>query len=165
MDFKNGKSLLYISVRKLGKVFEIKNFKQFLKEKHLGKDALRIGYKEFYNSVKNKKSTVKSFLMNQHLISGIGNIYSDEILFQSKIHPLSKINHLLDEKIEVLYKNVKLVLNEMIKSKFENKPIPDNFLIPHRNKNGICPVCKNKIKYVKILSRTSYFCDNCQKIY
>ncbi len=165
IDFENNQYLCYFSIRKLGRIFEINNFRQFLKQKNLGKDALRISYKQFYNLVKNKKSTAKSFLMNQHIISGIGNIYSDEILFQSKIHPLSKINHLPNPVIKILYKNIKYVFEEVIKDRLQNKPLPVNFLIPNRNKNGICPVCKNKLKYVKILSRTSYFCENCQKMY
>ncbi len=92
--FMNKHKLHYISKRKLGHVEFTDNLKEFIEEKELGPDALEINEKEFIALLKDKKSMVKIALTDQSVISGIGNVYADEILFHCKIHPQQKTTDL-----------------------------------------------------------------------
>ena len=101
--------------------------------------------------------------MNQQLISGIGNIYADEVLFQSGIHPESKTHNLCQKQIKDIYKNIKEILLIAIKAKAKWDNFPDKFMIPHRKKKGVCPQGNAELKTIKINGRTTYFCPIHQK--
>ena len=106
---------------------------------------------------------LKNALLNQSFVAGIGNIYSDEILFRTKIHPKTKINSLNESKVKELFANIKEVLQVGIEKKGDLNTYPDHFLIPHRIKDDHCPVCKYEIKRIEISGRHGFFCPNCQK--
>ena len=96
IKFNNGYNLVFDDVRKLGRVYLVDNYKQFIKKKKLGIDPIRekINFSSFKKIVNGKKGSIKSVLMNQQILAGIGNIYSDEILFQAKINPKSAFDKL-----------------------------------------------------------------------
>jgi formamidopyrimidine-DNA glycosylase len=100
--------------------------------------------------------------MNQKIIAGIGNIYADEVLFQSKIHPKSSVDKLKEDSIEKLFKNMKKVLTKAIRGQADPQKFPDSYLLPYRNADNNCPVCGTKIRIVKVSGRTAYFCPDCQ---
>ena len=160
INLTNGK-ITYISTRMLGKI-TISEKQKFIKNKKLGPDALKIKQKQFETQIKKNNSFIKTFLMNQRKISGIGNIYTDEILFQSKIHPKKQIKKLENKEIKKLYKKIKEVLKQAIKNNAKPEKMPKNYLIKKREKNKKCPKCKSKIKTIKINSRTAYYCPKCQ---
>lgn len=162
-SFDNGYHLSYDCQRLLGKVRLIKSFDDFIKEKNLGPDALGIDLTSFKDIFQNKRGGIKSALMNQKNIAGIGNIYSDEILFQTGIHPKSKVNNLDDKFFEKIYKNMKQVLNKAIDAKVNPNNFPKNFVIPHRNKDGKCPIDGKDLKKVRVNGRGTYFCPKHQE--
>lgn len=82
--------LAFVCTRKLGKVTVVDSKDSFIKDKDLGPDALSVDWDTFYQKVKDRKAMIKSVLMNQSIIAGIGNIYADEVCFQSRIHPRTK---------------------------------------------------------------------------
>ncbi len=102
--------------------------------------------------------------MNQKWIAGIGNIYADEILFQSAVHPKEQTNHLSEHKIRNLFQNMKEVLKETIDSQADPERFPRFYLIPQRKKNGRCPHSHGKLKKIKVNGRSAYFCPVCQKL-
>lgn len=160
--FSNGFILSYISQRLFGKVKIIEVVTDYLRRKKLGPDALKMGYEEFKNALKRRSAYLKSLLMNQSFIAGIGNIYSDEILFQSGLHPKTHVNLLKEKQLKTLFNNIKKVLEYGISKKGILSEYSDNCLIPHRGKEENCPVCGKKIKRIKIASRHGYLCPNCQ---
>jgi formamidopyrimidine-DNA glycosylase len=101
--------------------------------------------------------------MNQHIIAGIGNIYSDEILFQAEINPNTNINKLNEKSLKKLFEKMKNVLRTAIDRKANFEDFPNNYLIPHRSKGGKCPKGDNDLQIIKISGRTSYFCPKHQK--
>lgn len=111
--------------------------------------------------------------MDQKLISGIGNIYSDEILWQAKISPLRKANSLKEKEIKVIYQKIKVVLKEAIKLQGTSivdyrkpdgaKGKMDKFLKVYRKEGQKCPRCQGIIKRVVINGRSAHFCPKCQK--
>ncbi|MEJ2296463.1 MAG: DNA-formamidopyrimidine glycosylase family protein, partial [Candidatus Lokiarchaeota archaeon] len=102
-EFNNNYILSYISTRMFGKLDITNDMDAYIGKKRLGPDALTMSYDEFIKNLKRRTTNAKTALMNQSVISGIGNIYSDEILFRSKINPMTRINLLDDDHIKTLF--------------------------------------------------------------
>ncbi len=164
LEFKNGNNLSFIDMRKFGKIGLIRDVEQFIREKKLGPDALEIDPETFIDKFKKRKGLIKPLLMNQNFIAGIGNLYADEILYQSCIHPLSKANKLSKNKLKQLYQEMIRVLNKAIE--YQDKPfsLPSSFLLPHRHLEGKCPQ-GGTLEVIKVGGRTTYYCAKQQKLY
>lgn len=161
--FNDNARLCFTCPRKFGKVYLAESLEAFKKEHKLGIDAMDLDLKTFQNLLFGKRGSIKGALLDQHLIAGIGNMYADEMLFQTKIHPNTGINELSEEEIKALYKNVHPILKTVIKSQSEESPLPENYLTPHRKPNADCPNGNGKIKKIKVAGRSTYFCPQCQK--
>lgn len=161
--FNNGFHLAYHSIRKLGEVEVIDSAVNFIDEKDLGPDALEIDLAAFKSAVAGRRMMVKSLLMNQDTIAGIGNVYSDEILFQAGIHPRTKINTLDGNVLEGLFHTMKDVLETAIDYQAEPAQFPEPFITPHRHESGHCPRCGAALARVQVGSRHGYYCPNRQK--
>lgn len=162
--YKNGYRLVYISKRKLGMITLVNNVDKFIAEKELGPDADKVNKNQFIKIMNNSRGYIKTTLMNQKKIAGIGNIYSDEILFQSQIHPKKKIKELIQDDIETLYRKMKQVFRTAVKHKAIPDDFPASYLIPVRNEKQKCPKCKKEIKRIKLSGRPAYYCPHCQKL-
>jgi len=162
--FTNNNYLSYDCQRLFGFVRLIKNLNKYKSQIQLGSDALVISKKEFLQKIDNRTAKIKSVLMNQHVLSGIGNIYADEICFQTRIHPAQPINKISIKKIDELYNAISTVLNTAIYFQADFSKYPKEYIIPHRKKNGICPLNKkHDLKTTKISGRTTYYCPIHQK--
>lgn len=112
--------------------------------------------------------------MNQNLIAGIGNIYSDEILWLAKIHPLRRANDLGDKELKNIYEAIKIILKKAVKLRgasisdyrdISGKPggyAEQRYV--YRKEGEKCPRCKGIIKRIKIKSRSAHYCPACQKL-
>ncbi len=160
--FENGYFLAYDCQRRLGKVDLIEDVDGFITKKNLGPDALAIDESTFLDHIKGKRGYIKSALMNQKLIAGIGNIFSDEILFQARLYPKTKVRHLDVDELKEIYTIMKDVLKTGIKCEAEEEEFPDDYIIPHREKRGICPICGANLGKIKVSGRSSYFCPEHQ---
>lgn len=156
--------LEFIDMRKFGKIGHTRDVERFIQNKRLGPDALDIDFKTFIGKFDKRKGLIKPLLMNQNFIAGIGNLYADEILYQSGVHPLSKANKLNDGKLKQLYQEMIKVLNKAIQ--YQDKPfsLPSSFLLSHRHPNGKCPD-GGSLKVIKVGGRTTYYCAERQKLY
>jgi len=164
IKFNNGFNLSYISIRMFGKVAIVNSIEEFIESKKLGPDAYKMTLEEFQEAVKRRSAIAKNVLLNQSFIAGIGNIYSDEILFRTKIHPKTNINSLSESKIKELFVNIKEVLEYGIKKKGDLSTYSDGLLIPHRKKEEKCPICNSDIARFEISGRHGFFCPSCQKL-
>ena len=126
-------------------------------------------------SVLFRKKCIKSILLDQKIISGIGNIYANEILFHSGLNPRKKGIKLKDFELKYLYKYSKLVLRKAILKggssirDFRNTEgakgsFQDNFKVYNKDDHN-CPnkKCNYKIKKINISNRSTFYCENCQK--
>lgn len=181
VNFIFSKAVLHwISIRKFEKLWITKNIDKISGLKDLGPDALTISKNEFLKlAQKYKTKNVKVFFMDQSIISGIGNEYSDEILFQAGIDPHHKIKDLSQKDLEKIYQQIGKVLNYAIKlrikdiknlsqehygSQQDRTTFSSKYLQAHRHIDMICPKNKNhKLKIAKIGSRSSYYCPVDQK--
>ena len=122
-----------------------------------------------------RKKCIKSILLDQKIISGIGNIYANEILFHSGLNPSKKGIKLKDFELKYLYKYSKLVLKKAILKggssirDFRNTEgakgsFQDNFKVYNKDDHN-CPnkKCNYKIKKINISNRSTFYCENCQK--
>lgn len=162
LSFSNGAVLDYIAPRKLGMIGVTAALESFVAENELGPDALGIDEKHWLELARGRQGSAKSWLMNQEVIAGIGNIYSDEILFQAKIHPARKIKQLDQRELRKLHDATQGVLEAAISVGAEPADMPNDFLLPHRKKDGRCPRCKGKLKQIHVSGRSAWYCPDCQ---
>lgn len=162
--FEDGGSLAYVSPRKLGRVSVTGSLSGFIREHELGPDALSLSQAQFRRLAEGRRGSVKSFLMNQEVIAGIGNVYSDEILFQAGIHPRSAVKDLDAADLDALRRAMRKVLRQAIAAGAEPREMPDSFLLPRRHEEGHCPRCGAPLRHVTVSGRTAWFCPDCQPL-
>jgi formamidopyrimidine-DNA glycosylase len=161
--FSNNGRLVFDDQRKFGEVELIKNPDQFLQAHGWGPDALEVNFSQFKAIVGNHRGALKAILLNQQLIAGIGNLYADEILFRSRIHPATESGRLSDKDLRRLFRAMRHVLEKAVALKTDFNRLPKSWLLTHREKGGRCPRCRRSLKSGTIGGRTSWFCANCQK--
>ena len=176
-NFVNGNSLAYCDSRMFG-TFSIYHENDYLKSKELSKLSIDPLNEKFtpeflLNKIQNINRPIKTVLLDQTIVSGIGNIYADEILFMSKLHPLTKAKQLTKNDCELICKYSKKILLDAIKHKgttiFSYKFDPNHsgeyqqFLNVHQRENKPCKNCKTPIIKIKVNGRGTYFCPKCQK--
>ncbi len=162
ITFANGYHLAYESQRKLGKVRVIDDVTQFVARKDLGADALDVNLATFKSLLAGRRGMIKSALMDQSLIAGIGNVYSDEILYQERLHPRTPVKHLDAEMVEDIFHTMREVLHTAIDHQAIPDQFPDSYIIPHRHGDGKCPGCGGAVERVKVSGRSAYYCPECQ---
>ena len=170
----DGKMLALSDLRKFAKI-ELAKKKEILKElEKLGPDPLEISFEEFKKRIqKRKKSEIKKVLMQQEVISGIGNIYSVEALWEAKISPFRKVKDLSENELKKLFQSIKKILKEAIKLQGESisdwrkpngeKGNYDKIRRVYRKEGEKCQRCGKEILKKTQGQRSTYFCANCQK--
>jgi formamidopyrimidine-DNA glycosylase len=173
----NGKMLALSDLRKFAKVIfgSQKEINSLPDLKKLGPDVLKVDFEDFKKIIKNKKGKIKQVLMNQEIISGIGNIYSDEILFEAKINPFQKTEELKDSDLKKIFNATKKILKIAINLKGESisdyrtpdggKGNFDKARKIYRREKKKCPQCNGIIIRKKIGGRSTHFCPKCQPLF
>ena len=168
LDFEGGRHLAYTNRRMLGRVGLADDADQFIAAEGLGPDALDPAFEEaaFAAALAGRRRDVKSVLMDQALLAGIGNIYADEILFQARLHPKTPVEELTKGQRTKLFRAIKDVLSTAIEcgagaEQFLDR-LPKDYLLPQRERDGRCPRCGGPLATLKSSGRTSYYCPKCQ---
>lgn len=162
ISFRNGYHLGYISQRKLGRVSLPRDPESFVAERDLGPDAMRIGRRAFVELLSGRRGMLKSTLMNQHVIAGLGNVYADEVLFQAQMHPETMLDRLGEGQLERLYHAMQDVLRKSVGIGADARDMPDDWLIGRRGAGEECPRCGAEIVRTKVNQRGTYHCPECQ---
>jgi len=120
----------------------------------------------FRQALARRNRTVRKFLTDQRAVAGIGNCYSDEILFEARLSPFQQTIELKPEQAIRLYTAVKKVLSDAILHLKALDHLPDRrdrtFLRVHGRLGQPCPVCDTEIKRVSYEESTMYYCPGCQ---
>ncbi len=170
LDFANGYHLAFESQRLLGGVRLLDDADAFIAANKLGSDALdpALHAGDFAQRLSKRSGQIKAALMDQSLIAGIGNIYSDEILFQARLHPRQPVKTLDKKQMGKLFGTMRRVLKVAVShgagAEDVEKKIPKSYLLAHRREGAKCPRCGGKIATLKSGSRTAYYCPRCQKL-
>lgn len=168
LDFAGGEHLAYTNRRMIGRVGLTPDADRFIAEEKLGPDALGSEFTlgRFQKAAAASRRDVKSFLMEQEIVAGIGNIYADEILFQTRLHPKTLMSALTPQQLDALYHMIATVLKAAIKAGIGAEQLteraPKGFLLPERKKGGHCPRCGVVLALLRSGGRTGYFCPRCQ---
>jgi formamidopyrimidine-DNA glycosylase len=160
ISFENGCHLAFIDPRLFGKVSLTQDPERFLKEKKIGPDALQLDLAGFLEIMGSRRGIIKGALLNQHLVAGLGNLYSDESLFQAGICPQARC--LSPERLKELLLSIQEVLRTAIECEADLKELPDSYLIPNRYPGGRCPRDGCLLARARIAGRTTYFCPEHQ---
>ncbi len=174
--FQGGFNLGFVCPRKFERVGLVDDVGAFLKKKKIGKDALELTVEDLSNALANRKSVIKSTLLDQGVAAGVGNWIADELLFQAKIHPEKRANELSPAELTALRDAIQLVLLTAIEKEARYKNFPKSFLIHSRawdtspygedtEQHLLCLRDKTPIEIIKVGGRTTYFCPECQKLH
>jgi len=166
----SGRELRFVDPRRFGRLSVHKPENTFAAQ---GSEPLGVSEDEFVTLFKGRKTPMKSALLNQKILSGVGNIYADEALFRAGIRPRRRANTVTRNQLGKLYKAVREVLQEAIKaggSSVSDYVDADGeeglFQLQHRvymRTGEPCYNCKRPIKRVVIGGRSSHYCAGCQK--
>ncbi|MCC3145558.1 DNA-formamidopyrimidine glycosylase [Halanaerobium sp. Z-7514] len=172
----DGQEIRFNNVRKFGRIYLIDPEKpeQAGGLANLGPEPLseQLSLEDFKKLFANRRGVIKSLLLNQKFIAGIGNIYADEILYLSGIEPERKADSLSEEEKEKIYFNMRDILEKGIiyggtsfsdyVNAFGEKGSFQAELKVHQRQGEACHICGSKIKKKKIGGRASYYCPKCQ---
>ena len=163
----SGRELRFVDPRRFGRLSVTEAFEA------PGSEPLEVELERFVKLFKGRKTPIKSALLNQKLLSGVGNIYADESLFRAGIRPRRRAASLSQEELRRLYLAVQEVLKEAIElggSSISDYVGADGeegfFQLQHRvygREGEPCLVCKTPVKRVVIGGRSSHYCPKCQK--
>lgn len=168
-------SLRYHDTRKFGRMYLTTNPDSYESLHKLGPEPFSKEMTSTY--LKNKLSTknipIKEALLDQTIISGLGNIYVNEVLYASKINPLKPAKKLNEQEFQSIIDNSISILNKAItyggttiKSYTSSLGVTGSyqeFLNVHKKENEPCTQCNTPIKNIKVGGRSTYYCPNCQK--
>jgi formamidopyrimidine-DNA glycosylase len=167
-SLKSGRDLRFIDPRMFGKLSVHRDAFETV-----GTEPLDIGFDQFAGLFRKRKTPIKSALLNQKLLRGIGNIYADESLARAGIRPRRRAATLTRADLDRLYRAMQQVLKEAIAA--GGSSVSDYvdsagergfFQFQHRvygREAEPCLTCKTPIKRVVIAGRSSHFCPKCQK--
>lgn len=173
----DGRELRYQDTRKFGRMHLIKK-EELYNRKPLNEIGLEpwdelLTEKYLKEKYSKKRLPIKTVLLDQSIMVGVGNIYADEILFLSKINPHKKCFELDNQKLKMIIKNTREVLQKAIdaggttiRSYESSEGVHGRFqqsLLVHNHEKDKCPNCENVIIREKIGGRSTYYCVNCQK--
>jgi formamidopyrimidine-DNA glycosylase len=162
VDFTNGYHLAFVNRRKLGRMGIVEDADRFFAARSLGPDALGLNIGDFEEVMKGRRGSIKPALMDQSLIAGLGNIYSDEVLYQAGVDPRTPVRKLKQEAIRRLFKRMKHVLSISIERKANPDDMPRTWLLLHREKGAPCPRCRGEVEKIRLSGRSTYLCPACQ---
>jgi formamidopyrimidine-DNA glycosylase len=176
LNFKgHSRELRFCDVRKFGFVscVQTSDVLGCPELKSLGPEPLEISFQNFLKLFQNRKARLKSLLLNQNFIAGIGNIYADEILFEARLHPLTPASSLMQGDIRRLWRATRHVLKRAIAERgstirdYRNSEGEEgnfqNFLKVYGRSSLCCRRCGEKIVRFRLGQRSTFFCPRCQK--
>ncbi len=174
LGLDKNKIIIFYDIRKFGSVRLLDRKKTDIFLETLGPDAIdkNLTLEKFKNILKKSNQTIKKTLLYQKNISGIGNIYADEILFLSRINPKTKASLIKNSEFKLIFMAMRKILNQAIEmggttfSDFKNTEGETgnyyNFLKVYQRENKPCNLCQTNIKRTSINNRSSFFCPKCQ---
>lgn len=170
----NGEIIRYHDPRRFGCLLFTQNLQDHPLLGHLAPEPLSADFNSeyLYQRLQASKMSLKNFLMNQKYVVGVGNIYANEALFMSRLHPLKMTRSLSFEQAQALYTAIVEVLQKAILkggttlkdfAHIDKKPgYFQQKLLVYGKKAKACPICQQAIEHCIISNRSSYFCPNCQ---
>ena len=168
LRLRSGRELRFVDPRRFGRLAVVRHGFEAP-----GIEPLDVGFQSFAGLFRKRKTPIKSALLDQGLLSGIGNIYADESLFRAGVRPRRRAASLTRAELQRLYDAVREVLREAIAA--GGSSVSDYvdangdagfFQFEHRvygREGGPCLVCRTPVKRIVIAGRSAHYCAKCQK--
>ena len=163
--FEDGGRLAFEDMRLFGFADLVDSPDEYIAAKRLGMDPLdrSFTFPRFAALLERRKGALKSLLMSQDILAGLGNLYADETLFQTGIHPRRPVDELKESEKRALYSTMRRILRDVINAHERGKEWPHRYLSQHREEGDRCPRCGGTIQRTVVFGRTTYFCGKHQK--
>jgi formamidopyrimidine-DNA glycosylase len=173
VELDDGRELRYTDIRRFGRMLLVSESDKEKFHGQLGRDPLEISEKEFITEFSTRNARVKALLLNQSVLRGMGNIYTDESLWRARIHPARLAANLQTHQLKALYKAMRDVLSTAIRLRgssisdyLDAEGLPGDYQSRHRvygRAGKPCPRCKTAIRRIVVAGRGTYFCPRCQQ--
>lgn len=158
IHFEDDGALAFVCPRKFARVRIVDTPAAFIEEKRLGPDARRADAETFLRRFERRRGTIKGRLLDQSVVAGLGNIYADEALYQTGIHPRTTVPELSETDLRDLFDAIQAVLAAAIDVDADPTALdPDRFLLPHRYGDERCPEAGTPLDTEQVSGRTAYF--------
>ncbi len=170
VNFSDKYRLAFNNIRKFGRVWLTADPQSQIGD--LGPEPLEDNFTPelLHQLLQSRNRQLKSFLLDQKIIAGLGNIYTDEALHRAKLHPATKSNLLDAYQAKQLWNNIREVLREGIQNQGASIDWMytggdyQKYLSVYNLEGEPCKQCKTPIKRIKIAQRSTYFCPSCQPL-
>jgi formamidopyrimidine-DNA glycosylase len=162
LHFDDGTSMAYVDQRRIGSIGLTDDPEDFVAAENLGPDALAVTPTTLRDLLETRRGGLKTALMDQNLIAGIGNIYADEILFHSRLHPNTAARDLDESERRRLYRQLRRVLLLAIDRHADPTRLPHGWLLRNREDGTPCPRRNGRIRRLRVGGRGSFYCPACQ---
>ncbi|HXP72167.1 MAG TPA: bifunctional DNA-formamidopyrimidine glycosylase/DNA-(apurinic or apyrimidinic site) lyase [Candidatus Dormibacteraeota bacterium] len=169
----DGRELRYTDIRRFGRIRILLDGEREALIGRLGLDPLEMSEKDFRQTITSRSAQIKALLMDQRVLRGMGNIYTDESLWRAKVHPRRLGTKLSEREVKALYKAIRGVLTEAIRSRgssvsdyVDSDGQRGEFQLRHRvyqREGKKCLRCGGVIRRAIVAGRSSFFCPRCQR--
>ena len=164
-QLSNGRYIGFDDPRKFGRVHYIEDLDRFIQEVVLGPDALDITLDDWMKKMEGRNTPIKSWLMDQSLLAGIGNLYADEICYQCRVHPASKTGSIPAKKQQEMHRKMREILTLACERDAYYKVYPEDWFWKWREPGAQNPNGPGAAESMKIGGRTTYFVEGWQVRY
>lgn len=163
--FAGGAWLAFEDMRLFGLAELVDSPDGYVAGHRLGPDPLdpKFTFARFAELLERRRGAIKSLLMNQEIVAGMGNLYVDETLYQTAVHPRRPVHRLSKEEARAIFTTMRRILRETIARHARNASHPAAYLYHHREEGDRCPRCGGTIQRAVVFGRTTYFCGKHQR--
>ncbi len=162
LHLADGSRVVLDDQRRLGFVAVVDDDEAYVSAQDLGEDALRLSYPQLRDLLRGRRGALKPALMDQSVIAGIGNVYSDEILFHARLHPRTSAAGLDETSLRRLHRQTRRVLRTAADRGADPERVPRTWLLPHREDGAACPRGDGSVRRFKMSGRGAFYCPLCQ---
>lgn len=163
--FAGGAQLAFEDMRLFGLAELVASPDAFIADRGLGPDPLDPSFTlaRFSALLAKRRGAIKSLLMSQEIIAGLGNLWVDETLYLASIHPRRPVDRLKKEEVRAIFTSMRKLLRDVIARHERGAAMPARSLYEHREVDTRCPRCGGTIRRAVVFGRTTYFCPSHQR--
>jgi formamidopyrimidine-DNA glycosylase len=158
-----GRRLFFVDQRRLGEVGIVDDVGADIAAHDLGPDALELPLKGLGRILHDSRAGLKPLLMDQSEVAGLGNIYTDEILFQARLDPRHQAAEVGEAGVRRLHRQLHRVVDRAVAAGADPRAMPRGWLIHRRTEGAECPRGNGRIRSFSVGGRRGYWCPGCQE--
>jgi formamidopyrimidine-DNA glycosylase len=163
LDLSDGRRLQFVDQRRLGEVGLVDDVDADIAEHGLGLDVLDLDERALRDLLGGSRGGLKALLTDQKQVAGLGNIYTDEVLFHARLDPRRPAADVSPAGVRRLHRQVRRVVDRAVEAGAEPGAMPRRWLLHHREDHAECPRGNGTIRSFSVSGRRGYWCPACQQ--